>query len=385
MVAFGIAIIASELRFRPVTQHFGRKSYWGTRGGIGKTITSSKHLVGRIWWFGNVNSGKRIGSYQNSSVTLKIRKSVVRRSRQDDPEAIRLQLLELLQSFGLELSGDDLRSKVRALIPSFHLIRDLGSSLVPQQDADSARDRILFYFRKYPLTIIEGDELMVVSGIGEWARRVRELRVQYGWSIVSGLAAQEMNENEEFPIEGINVTEMGPDDYILVDPVQDREAAYRWTVANQIRKKSLGVREKILEFLRSNIGKPVTGEELRYVAKNRTEWARRVRELRTEQGWPVVTKVSGRPDLPIGTYLLEQDRQSPPHDRLITDPVRRSVLVRDAYSCRQCGWNHAKWNPADPRHLELHHVEHHAHGGSNEMENLITVCTICHDQIHSRK
>jgi hypothetical protein len=310
---------------------------------------------------------------------------VVRRSRQDDPEAIRLQLLELLHDFSHELSGDDLRSKVRALIPSFHLLRDLGSSLIPQQDADSARDRILFYFKKYPLAVIEGDELMVVSGIGEWARRVRELRVQYGWSIVSGVAAQEMNENEEFPVEGINVAEMGPDDYILVDAAQDREAAFRWTVANEIRKKRLGVREKILEFLRSNLGKPVTGEELRYVAKDRTEWARRVRELRTEQGWPVVTKVSGRPDLPIGTYLLEQDRQSPPHDRLIPDPVRRSVLVRDGYSCRKCGWNHGIWNPADPRHIELHHVEHHAHGGSNEPKNLISICTVCHDQIHAQK
>lgn len=310
---------------------------------------------------------------------------MVRRSRHDDPEAIRLQLLELLYGFGHELSGDDLRSKVRALIPSFHLLRDLGSSLIPQQDADSARDRILFYFKKYPLVVIEGDELMVVSGIGEWARRVRELRVQYGWSIVSGVAAKEMNENEEFPVEGINAAEMRPDDYMLVDAAQDREAAFRWTVANEIRKKRLGVRDKILEFLRSNVGKPVTGEELRYVAKDRTEWARRVRELRTEQGWPVVTKVSGRPDLAIGTYLLEQDRQSPPHDRFIPDPVRRSVLVRDAYSCRQCSWNHEKWNPADPRHLELHHVEHHVRGGSNEMENLITICNICHDQIHSRK
>jgi hypothetical protein len=316
---------------------------------------------------------------------LRKRKAVVRRSHQDDPESIRLKLLELLDGFGHELFSEDLRSKVRALIPSFHLLRDLGSSFIPQQDADSARDRILFYLRRYPLTVIEGDELMVVSGIGEWARRVRELRVQFGWYIVSGKAAQEMNENEEFPVEGINVTEMGPDDYILVDAVQDREAAFRWTIANEIRKKRLSVKDKILEFLRSNVGKPVTGEELRYVAKDRTEWARRVRELRTEQGWPVVTKVSGRPDLPVGTYLLEQDRQSPPHDRFIPDPVRRSVLVRDGYTCRKCGWNHDKWNPADPRHLELHHIEHHAHGGSNEPENLISICTVCHDQIHAQR
>jgi hypothetical protein len=31
-------------------------------------------------------------------------------------------------------------------------------------------------------------------------------------------------------------------------------------------------------------------EELKYLAKDKKEWARRVRELRTEQGWPIVTK-----------------------------------------------------------------------------------------------
>lgn len=308
---------------------------------------------------------------------------MVRRSRRDDPKAIRSQLMNLLHNFDSELASDDLRAKVLALIPAFHLLRDLGSSLIPQDDADSARDRILFYLRKYPLIIIQGDELMVVSGIGEWARRVRELKVQNGWSIVSGLAAQEMHEIDDFPIEGIDVSTMGPDDYILIDPVQDRDAAFRWNIANQIRRKRLSVRDKILEFLRSNVGKPVTGEELRYVANNRTEWARRVRELRTEQGWPVATRVSGRPDLRIGSYLLEQDRQSPQHDRAIPDPIRRAVLGRDEYKCQKCGWHHGKWNPSDPRHLELHHIKQHVHGGENTQANLITICTVCHDSIHS--
>ena len=43
--------------------------------------------------------------------------------------------------------------------------------------------------------MIDGDELMVVSGIGEWAHRVRELRVQFGWWIYSGVTLQEMAED----------------------------------------------------------------------------------------------------------------------------------------------------------------------------------------------
>jgi hypothetical protein len=308
---------------------------------------------------------------------------VARRPERNNPGAIRLQLMELLSSFDSELMCDDLRAKVKSLIPAFHLLRDLGSSLIPQENAHSARDRILFYLRKYPMFIIQGDELMVVSGISDWPRRVRELRVQFGWSIMSGQAVKEMNEIDDFPVEGIDASTMGVDDYILVDPVQDRDTAYRWNIANQIRRTNKSVRDKILDFLRSNVAKPVTGEELRYVANNRTEWARRIRELRTEYGWPVSTKMSGRPDLSVGAYVLEQDRQSPSHDRHIADSTRRAVLVRDSYTCRKCGWHHDIWNPSDPRHLELHHVEYHVRGGSNDQENLLTVCTVCHDQIHA--
>jgi hypothetical protein len=142
------------------------------------------------------------------------------------------------------------------------------------------------------------------------------------------------------------------------------------------------VRDKILKFLRANIGRGVTGEELRYVAGDKTEWARRVRELRTEFGWPVVTKSTGRPDLAIGVYILQADRQSPKHDRGIQDDVRREVLRRDGYKCQQCDWSHKEWNPSDPRHLELHHIKHHATGGQNVKENLKTLCTVCHDKVH---
>jgi hypothetical protein len=308
-----------------------------------------------------------------------------RRSEQTSPEVLRARLVQLLSNFETELRSDDLRSKVLSLIPAFHGLRDLGSSLVTGAEVSSARDRILCYLTKYPYTVIQGDELMVVSGIGEWARRVRELRVQFGWPIVSGVTAREMGDQEDLLLEGVDIGALAPDEYILLGETNDREAAHRWHSANEIRKSGLGVRKKLIEFLRRNVGSPVTGEELRYVANNRTEWARRVRELRTEHGWPVVTKSTGRPDLPVGTYLLEQDRQSPQHDRNIPDPLRRAVLVRDRHRCTKCGWSHSQWNPSDPRHLELHHMVHHVDGGPNVESNLTTLCTVCHDEVHSKE
>ena len=307
---------------------------------------------------------------------------MTRRSQTDSPEKLRKELVELLTDFSKNLRSKDLREKVIALIPAYYKLRDLGSSLIPSTTASSARDRLLHYFKKYPNQLIRGEELMVVAGISEWARRIRELRVEHGWMIVSGVTAREMAEENEMIINGVDATSMSPDHYVLAGKNQDRDAAYRWNVANEIRKSKQGVRDKILAFLRENTGKPVTGEELRYVAKDRTEWARRVRELRTEYGWPVQTSNTGRPDLPVGVYLLEQDRQSPEHDRTIPDPVRRKVLQRDSYTCTSCGWSHDQWNPSDPRHLELHHVKHHAQGGTNTEDNLSTLCTVCHDDVH---
>ena len=116
---------------------------------------------------------------------------MVRRSKPGDPEALRANLEQFFQGFTRTLEDDDLRTQVQALVPAYRALRDLGSSLIPVTDATSARSRILYYFRQYPRTALPSDELMVVAGIQEWARRVRELRVQFGWRIYSGVTAAE--------------------------------------------------------------------------------------------------------------------------------------------------------------------------------------------------
>jgi len=298
------------------------------------------------------------------------------------PDRILRELAELIANFETELKSGELRRKVLALVPILRRFREIGRSLVPPEIAGAARDRILYYFRKYPHTIINGDELLVISGIQDWPRRVRELRVQFGWAILNGITAKQMRAEGDLPRDVPGISGMKPEDYILIRVDQDRDAAHRWNLANAIRRKKLAAREKILEFFLANLGKPITGEELRYVADNKTEWARRVRELRTEHGWPIATKNTGRPDLSVGYYILQSDRQSPEHDRKIPDFIRGEVLRRDLYKCTQCGWSHSDHNPSDPRHLELHHLRFHCKGGENIKENLSTLCTVCHDKLH---
>lgn len=299
------------------------------------------------------------------------------------------EIKTLLDEFLVILPTAELREKVRSLIPAFHKLRDIGSSLVSREEASAAIDRIEHYLRKYPFTLIDGDELLVVSGIGEWARRVRQLRVESGWWIYSGMTIKTIAEEGQEQLGdlqkmiGTDPLKVKPDQYILISENQDRDSAHRWRQLNRIRKGNDSVKEKILTYLRANVAKVVTGEELSYLAKDRTEWARRTRELRTEEGWPVHTKMQGRPDIPVGAYVLEEDKQAPPHDRHIRDDVRVEVLQRDETKCTFCGWEHSQLRAGDPRHfLEVHHIQQHADGGSNEAENLITLCNVHHDAVH---
>lgn len=287
-------------------------------------------------------------------------------------------MIVLLDDFKGSISDGSIRDQVRELIPVNQLLRDLGRSVLRRPDSASARSRILIYLQMNVGEVVAGEELMVVAGISEYARRIRELRVEQGWPVISGVTAAEITDDPE---DDQDVPRMRTDDYMLLRDEKDSEGAVRWKTAKKIRNEKIGARDKLIKFFRVNVGQLITGEELRYVAEI-SDWPRRIRELRTELGWPIATSITGRPDLPVGAYVLERDHQSPPHDRKIKDSVRRKVLQRDGHRCQDCEWHHDLWNPSDPRHLEVHHLKGHAKGGPNTEENLLTLCNICHDDRH---
>jgi hypothetical protein len=92
----------------------------------------------------------------------------------------------------------------------------------------------------------------------------------------------------------------------------------------------VSARDRLLTYFQMYPLTVLNEKELAVVA-GISEWARRVRELRTEDGFPISTKMSGNPNLGVGEYVLEQDRQTPKHDRSIPEPARREVLRRDQY------------------------------------------------------
>ena len=170
---------------------------------------------------------------------------------------------------------------------------------------------------------------------------------------------------------------------MLTTEVVDSDLSRRWHIANRIRKMTVSVKDRILEFLKVNVGKIVTTEELAYVARNRREFGRRTRQLRNEDGYAVATRFNGRPDLGMGEYvLLSVDRIAEPHDRNIPDAVQKEVYARDSNRCRNPACRYI-WTPADPRVLELHHVIAHARRGPNTADNLLVLCNLCHDDVHA--
>ena len=158
------------------------------------------------------------------------------------------KIKSLIANFEKELKKNDLREKVLSLVPIFKELRKIGSNLIPKKDASSALDRILFYMKKYPLTVISTDEILVVSGIQEYARRIRELRVQFGWKIISGITIKNMKEEGDIILPKEDLDQMGPDDYMLTSTVRDRESADRWNQANTIRKKILELGKRFWNF-----------------------------------------------------------------------------------------------------------------------------------------
>ena len=59
--------------------------------------------------------------------------------------------------------------------------------------------------------------------------------------------------------------------------------------AQKAKKQRGGARGNLRTHFLANIGRVMDSDELRVVANNQSEWARRVRELRTEEGFLILT------------------------------------------------------------------------------------------------
>lgn len=276
------------------------------------------------------------------------------------------ELARRLEGIADDLSEQTTRANLDNVIADLRIfvVRQFGRRprAAPGQGAPQA---ILAHLVSNVGVWVDGEELAIVSGIGEWARRVRELRVEQGYDIVE--------DGER---------------YMLRDVQPDAAAAARWQQMNTIRNSGGSGKDRIKAFLRAYVGEVVTRDDIDYVAKIK-EGSRRARELRDELGWPLESYIED-PLLKPGEYRLvsvDDADLMDPRQRLYPENLRAYVFERDEFTCQSCGNDRVKAEAAGDRrfYLEVHHVNAVAEqldalpaDQLNDESNLVTYCHRCH-------
>lgn len=142
-----------------------------------------------------------------------------------------------------------------------------------------------------------------------------------------------------------------------------------------------GSRTKLRVYFLANLGRVMDSNELREVAGGINEWARRVRELRTEEGYLILTH-NDRSELKPGQYLLESAKPQPAFAREISKETRAYVIDRNGFTCQMCGAVAGEPHPYDSSRktrLHLGHIIDKSAGGSDEPANLRAICSVCNE------
>jgi hypothetical protein len=146
-------------------------------------------------------------------------------------------------------------------------------------------------------------------------------------------------------------------------------------------KRSLGSRARLRAYILANVGRVLDSVELRKASGDASEWGRRVRELRTEEGYQILTN-NDRSDLKPGEYLLLDPKPIPAFARGISKETRAYVLDRNGFTCQMCGAEAGQPHPADTSRITRLHIGHivdKSMGGNDDPSNLRAVCSICNE------
>lgn len=146
----------------------------------------------------------------------------------------------------------------------------------------------------------------------------------------------------------------------------------------KVREK--GSKAKLREFFIANVGEVLDKDTLGQIA-GKSEWARRVRELRNEEGMNIVTH-NDRSELKPGQYLLLSLKPLPAFERGISKETRAYVLDRNGFTCQMCGAGAGEPHPYDENRktrLHLGHIIDKSMGGTDDSSNLRAICSVCNE------
>jgi len=146
-----------------------------------------------------------------------------------------------------------------------------------------------------------------------------------------------------------------------------------------------GSKQAILDLFLNNVGNVLESRDIQAACGGAVEWARRVRELRNEDGYQVLSH-NDRANLKPNQYLMETTKRVPAFRRDISKEVRALVLERNGYTCQMCGVAAGDPDPlGGPRtvRLAIGHIVDKSKGGSDSVENLRAVCTACNEGLQN--
>jgi HNH endonuclease len=143
----------------------------------------------------------------------------------------------------------------------------------------------------------------------------------------------------------------------------------------------VGSKEKIRQFLLANIGRVIESHELYDASGNAGQYGRRTRELREQEGWPILTH-NDSADLKPGQYLLQNVPPAKGALKIsggISAKLRAEVLDRNGFTCQMCGLTPGDIDSATGRKVRLHlgHIKDKSLGGKEELSNLRALCSSC--------
>lgn len=151
------------------------------------------------------------------------------------------------------------------------------------------------------------------------------------------------------------------------------------------KEKTKGSKQKVLSFLLENIGKVVSSKEIQEASGWAAEWGRRVRELRDEQGYQILSH-KDRVDLKPGQYIMVSAKRKPAFARGISKETRAVVLDRNGFTCQSCGLAAGDQDPLHPGRtirLTMGHIIDKSKGGSDTPSNLKALCTNCNEGVQN--
>ena len=125
----------------------------------------------------------------------------------------------------------------------------------------------------------------------------------------------------------------------------------------------------------------VESHELQTAADGAVQYGRRLRELRDEEGWPILSH-NDSSELKPGQYMLKHEpvqKEKPQFARSISAKLRAEVLDRNGFTCQMCGLTPGETDPATGRPVRLHigHIKDKSLGGKDEPSNLRALCSTC--------